>query len=290
VPEPGLAELVETHALEFADDGHSDLVLRGVPAPWPFPPHLRVVPDVVVALASRNWRQVSSHPGSAGRRGSGLFGQSSALAGAQCCRDVVSSWTPARAPSSGMTRSSILTGTWSRCLFAAGPALERAEAAEALRISVGRRERAWAFLNLSPPHGLRLVEHAERLELVSAPDCSAVIERFLEKPTPEALTQAALEVLAVVAYEQPVTRAVISHIRGTDSSGVVDTLIAKSLIADDPRFGGRGRPSFLVTTNGYRLAHRTPAPTLRGPRLIESLRGCVPVEGDPEGRISSCAC
>jgi hypothetical protein len=62
------------------------------------------------------------------------------------------------------------------------------------------------------------LEHADRLELVSAPDCAATIERVLEKRTPEPLTQAALEVLAVVAYEQPVTRAVISHIRGTDSS------------------------------------------------------------------------
>jgi segregation and condensation protein B len=136
-------------------------------------------------------------------------------------------------------------------LFVAGPMLERARVAEALRISAGRLERACTFLNLSPPHGLRLEEHADRLELVSAPDCTAVIERFLEKRAPEPLTQAALEVLAVVAYEQPVTRADISHIRDTDSSGVIDTLIARGLIADDPRYGSRGRPAFLVTTETF---------------------------------------
>jgi segregation and condensation protein B len=88
----------------------------------------------------------------------------------------------------------------------------------------------------------------DRLELMSAPDCAATIERFLDKPAPEALSQAALEVLAIVAYEQPVTRADISHIRGTDSGGVIDTLLARGLIVDDPRLGGRGRPAFLITT------------------------------------------
>jgi hypothetical protein len=42
--------LVETHALEFAGDEQGDLVLRAVPEPWPFPPHQRVVPEVVAAL------------------------------------------------------------------------------------------------------------------------------------------------------------------------------------------------------------------------------------------------
>jgi hypothetical protein len=50
VPEPDLVELVETHDLELAEDGQCDLVLRAVPEPWPFPPHLCMVPDVVAAL------------------------------------------------------------------------------------------------------------------------------------------------------------------------------------------------------------------------------------------------
>ena len=55
--------------------------------------------------------------------------------------------------------------------------------------------------------------------------------------------------LAIVAYEQPVTRADIRSIRGVDSEGPVETLMARKLIAEDPRFGGRGRPSFLITTD-----------------------------------------
>jgi len=48
----------------------------------------------------------------------------------------------------------------------------------------------------------------------------------------------------IVDYEQPITRADTSHIRSSESSRVVDTLVARGLIADDPRFGGRGRPCF----------------------------------------------
>ena len=44
--EADLVELVDTHALELTDEGPGDLVLRAVPEPWPFPPHMRVVPDV----------------------------------------------------------------------------------------------------------------------------------------------------------------------------------------------------------------------------------------------------
>ena len=63
---------------------------------------------------------------------------------------------------------------------------------------------------------------SDPIELVSAADCGPLIERFLN-PAPEPLSQTALDVLTIVAYEQPITRAEISHIRGTESSRVIDT-------------------------------------------------------------------
>src|SRR6266852_5218379 len=74
---------------------------------------------------------------------------------------------------------------------------------------------------------------------------------FMNKPAPELLSQAALEVLSILAYEQPITPAEISHVRGTDSSGVIETLLARRLIEDDPQLGGRGRPAFLATTADF---------------------------------------
>jgi segregation and condensation protein B len=106
-------------------------------------------------------------------------------------------------------------------------------------------------LQADPPRGLRLEDAGDQLTLVSAPACTATIERHLGKGAPEALSNAALEVLAIVAYEQPVTRADTRTIRGVDSDAVIETLMARKLIAEDPRFGGRGRPAFLVTTGEF---------------------------------------
>jgi segregation and condensation protein B len=106
-------------------------------------------------------------------------------------------------------------------------------------------------LRADAPRGLRLEEAGEQLTLVTAPGCAATVERYLGQPAPEPLSQAALEALAIVAYEQPVTRADIRAIRGVDSDAVVETLRARGLVAEDPRFGGRGRPGFLVTTPAF---------------------------------------
>ena len=91
-------------------------------------------------------------------------------------------------------------------------------------------------------------KRANQLELVSAPDCAGVVERHFGQPVPEPLSQAALEALSIVVYEQPVTRADIRAIRGVDSGAVVETLMSRRLVTEDPRFGGRGRPAFLITT------------------------------------------
>jgi segregation and condensation protein B len=130
--------------------------------------------------------------------------------------------------------------------------MRRAELSETLRISSGGLDRACAFLLVSPPHGLALLESGDRIELVSAPDCGPMIE-----------------VLSIVAYEQPITHAEISNFRATDSTGVIETLLARRLIEDDPRFSSRGRPSFLATTADFQrllglgsLAELPPRPVL----------------------------
>jgi segregation and condensation protein B len=68
---------------------------------------------------------------------------------------------------------------------------------------------------------------------------------------PEPLSQAALDTLAIIAYEQPITRADIRSIRGVDRDAVVETLRARGPVTEDPRFGGRGRPGFLITTPAF---------------------------------------
>jgi len=136
-------------------------------------------------------------------------------------------------------------------LFVAATPLRRAELAETLRISQGRLSRACSVLHADPPRGLRLEESGDQLGLVSAPECAAVVERHLGQPVPEALSQAALDTLGIIAYEQPVTRSDVRTIRAVDSDAVIETLRARGLVVEDPRFGGRGRPGFLITTPAF---------------------------------------
>ena len=69
-------------------------------------------------------------------------------------------------------------------------------------------------MNVSPPHGLALLESGDHMELVSAPDCGPLFERFMNRAAPEPLSQAAMELLSIVAYEQPITCAEISIMGG----------------------------------------------------------------------------
>src|SRR6266446_2642581 len=112
----------------------------------------------------------------------------------------------------------------------------------------------------------RCLPAGDRLGLVSGPECADTIERHLRRPAPEPLSQAALDTLGIIAYEQPVTRADIRNIRSVDSDAVVETLRARGLVAEDPRFGGRGRPGFLITTPSFLQYFGLTSPSSLPPR------------------------
>ena len=99
--------------------------------------------------------------------------------------------------------------------------------------------------------GIRLVRMEERLQLVTAAEYSDVINRALEKRSPPRLSPTALEVLSIVAYYQPVTRAYIEQIRGADSSYTVAVLSERGLIAPCGRLEAPGRPILFGTTEQF---------------------------------------
>jgi segregation and condensation protein B len=80
--------------------------------------------------------------------------------------------------------------------------------------------------------------------LVTAPEVSKSIERHLGHERPVPLSRAALEVLAVVAYRQPVARAGIELIRGSASDSALDTLLERGLVE-------RNAHQLLVTTRAF---------------------------------------
>ena len=159
-------------------------------------------------------------------------------------------------------------------LFAGGEAVEVSRVAQAIGAEeetvlryVPRLRDGLADAGV-PFEVLRL---GDRLQLCTSSDYAAVIRAALELRRSAPLSQAALEVLAVIAYNQPVTRAFIEQVRGVDSSGVVNSLIEKSLIEEAGRLDLPGRP----------IAYRTTPEFLRGFGL-ESLvrRPALPSTGE----------
>lgn len=96
--------------------------------------------------------------------------------------------------------------------------------------------------------GLRLQWTGEGVQLTTAPESNVVVERFLGLELTTRLSQAALEVLAIVAYMQPVTRPQIDQVRGVNSDGALRTLLSKGLVEELGRLETPGRPILYGTT------------------------------------------
>ncbi|MGD8821270.1 MAG: SMC-Scp complex subunit ScpB [Anaerolineae bacterium] len=96
--------------------------------------------------------------------------------------------------------------------------------------------------------GLRIQQKRQRVQIVTAPEASPYIQRFLGLELTGRLSPAALETLAIVAYRQPVTRAQIEDIRGVNSDSVLRTLVNRGLIEEVGRLEQAGRPIIYGTT------------------------------------------
>lgn len=93
----------------------------------------------------------------------------------------------------------------------------------------------------------------DSFQMYALPQYSDVIRAALTLKRNAALSQSALEVLAVVAYNQPVTRAFVEQVRGVDCSAVMRTLVDKALIEEAGRLPVPGKPiSYRTTTNFLR--------------------------------------
>lgn len=99
--------------------------------------------------------------------------------------------------------------------------------------------------------GMRLLRLEDSWQLCSAPDYADVIRRAFEIRKPARLSQPALEVLTVIAYYQPTTRAYVDQIRGVDSSYTVGLLLDRHLIEECGRLQVPGRPRLYRTTKAF---------------------------------------
>ncbi len=99
--------------------------------------------------------------------------------------------------------------------------------------------------------GLSLIKIDGAYQLCTKQETSEYVKRFLEMKKAPPLSKAALEVLAITAYHQPVTRSFIEHVRGIDSSSIVAGLEDKGLIAECGHLDAPGRPALFVTTEAF---------------------------------------
>ena len=99
--------------------------------------------------------------------------------------------------------------------------------------------------------GIRLVRLDGSYQLCSAPEYADAIRATLESRKPARLSQPALEVLAIVAYYQPVTRAYVDQVRGVDSAYTMGLLLERELIEEAGRLSVPGRPMQFRTTKNF---------------------------------------
>ncbi|MFZ5880568.1 MAG: SMC-Scp complex subunit ScpB [Chloroflexota bacterium] len=134
-------------------------------------------------------------------------------------------------------------------LFVAPEPVAPAQLAAALDVTNSVVERGLKELEEAlQTRGLRLQRHGGRVQLTSAPELAELVERFLGLEAVSHLSRAALETLAIIAYQQPVTRPQIDAVRGVNSDGMMKSLLGKGLILESGRADGPGRPILYSTT------------------------------------------
>lgn len=99
--------------------------------------------------------------------------------------------------------------------------------------------------------GVRLIKLESSWQMCSAPEYAEFIRKAMESRKPAKLSQPALEVLSIIAYFQPVTRAYIEQVRGVDSSYTVGLLLERELICEAGRLSVPGRPMQFRTTKNF---------------------------------------
>jgi segregation and condensation protein B len=134
-------------------------------------------------------------------------------------------------------------------LFVASEPVTVNHLAEAIECEVKQVEVALEQLQKTcHGRGIRLQRQGKKVQLVSAPELTDYIERFLGLSISGKLSAAALETLAIVVYRQPVTRPEIEAIRGVNSDGVLRTLLSKGLVEEVGRLDSVGHPALFGTT------------------------------------------
>ncbi|MCH5201813.1 MAG: SMC-Scp complex subunit ScpB [Oscillospiraceae bacterium] len=139
-------------------------------------------------------------------------------------------------------------------LFAAGDSVDLQRLTEALELTPKKTENLMEELKEefnSQNHGFKIMRYDDSYQFVTHKEYQQQIRTVMDLNRKKPLSQAAMEVLSVIAYNQPVTKAFVEQIRGVDCSGVIGSLTVKELVEEKGRLELPGRPLLYGTTENF---------------------------------------
>lgn len=148
----------------------------------------------------------------------------------------------------------VLFGIFESVLFAMGSPVETEKLAEILEMSTEELTDAVndfiAVFNRES-RGLKVIRLNNAIQMISRSEYHSYIAKMLETKSQRNLTQSALETLSIIAYNQPVTKAMVDSVRGVDSYNSIMRLLERELIEQRGRMDTIGRPMLYGTTNEF---------------------------------------
>ena len=147
-----------------------------------------------------------------------------------------------------------LPGIVEALLFVSGEPVAVSDLAHALDLTAGEMEKVLDDLALqydAEMRGLRLNRYGGQVQLSTRPEYAQYIENLLQPVQKQALSQAVMETLSIIAYRQPVTKGEIEAIRGVKCDYSVQMLTNRGLIQEAGRREGLGRPILYATTDAF---------------------------------------
>lgn len=139
-------------------------------------------------------------------------------------------------------------------LFASGEPIDAQKLSQVLEIEVEAVDNIITLLNDKLDEScsaLTVLRLDDSYQLSVKLSCSEYVKKAMEQKRNTALSPAAMEVLTIVAYNQPVTKSFVENVRGVDSSSTVNSLVEKGLLAEAGRLDLPGRPIAYKTTNNF---------------------------------------
>ncbi|MEW9080997.1 SMC-Scp complex subunit ScpB [Caldanaerobacter subterraneus] len=139
-------------------------------------------------------------------------------------------------------------------LFAAGQAVKIRTLAEALEVTEEEVRELLKRLKeeyVKNHRGIDIVIFEDKVQMCTNDSYGDIVRKTLKMEITQGLSQAALEVLAIIAYNQPITKAEIERIRGVRSDKPINTLLEYNLIKESGRASSPGRPILYSTTEDF---------------------------------------